>query len=110
MPTYDYECPKCQRVTEHYHGMLDDTPILCEEDGEALVRVISGGSIWTQPAQRTDGFASISLPDNYPPAIAAGCKTRPDGQVIIDNPKKQVPEILAHPIAQRDGLKWDGRI
>lgn len=29
MPTYDYQCPKCEAVEEHSHSMSDQPKIKC---------------------------------------------------------------------------------
>ncbi|HET6380484.1 MAG TPA: FmdB family zinc ribbon protein [candidate division Zixibacteria bacterium] len=40
MPTYDYECRSCGRITEVIHSMLEDGPTTCEHCGGQLRRVL----------------------------------------------------------------------
>ncbi len=39
MPTYDYQCRQCGRITEVIHSMLEDGPTTCAHCGGQLRRV-----------------------------------------------------------------------
>lgn len=41
MPTYDYECPKCNRTFEHTHRIADTAPRFCPIDEYPLTKTIS---------------------------------------------------------------------
>lgn len=41
MPTYDYECPKCERRYEIVHRMSDEAPRFCPADEYPMRRLIS---------------------------------------------------------------------
>ena len=43
MPTYDYKCKKCGKVSEVSHAMTADPRVRCPKCGGATQRVISGG-------------------------------------------------------------------
>jgi len=40
VPTYDYRCRQCGRITEVIHSMLEDGPTTCEHCGGPLRRVL----------------------------------------------------------------------
>jgi len=40
VPTYDYQCRSCDRVTEVIHAMSEDGPSVCEHCGGPLRRVL----------------------------------------------------------------------
>ena len=44
MPTYDYKCPKCDRVTESFHKMCEQIEIICPECNEKMDLCIRLGS------------------------------------------------------------------
>jgi len=41
MPTYDYYCPSCGKVEEHFHGMNDEPKYICGECEKQLKKKIS---------------------------------------------------------------------
>lgn len=41
---YDYICHECEIVKEVNHGMMEDPEILCEECGEIIKRIVTGGA------------------------------------------------------------------
>ena len=43
MPTYDYQCIKCEHQEEHFHGMNDYPPILCTKCNHKMIRMIGKG-------------------------------------------------------------------
>jgi len=43
MPTYDYNCSKCEHIQEEFHNMIDEPSIVCEKCGTIMKRGISGG-------------------------------------------------------------------
>jgi putative FmdB family regulatory protein len=43
MPTYRYECQKCEEVLEVFHGMSDKPKTKCPTCGGKLVRLIGTG-------------------------------------------------------------------
>lgn len=43
MPTYDYKCPKCEKMAEYLRKMCDDTPQSCPECNETMVKFIGRG-------------------------------------------------------------------
>jgi len=43
MPTYDYECKKCNLIVEVYKSFTDETAVTCEKCGSDMERKISGG-------------------------------------------------------------------
>jgi len=49
MPTYDYQCPKCEKVEEHVHSMKEEPKITCKKCKKKMARKISyngGGFIF----------------------------------------------------------------
>jgi putative FmdB family regulatory protein len=44
MPTYSYQCKKCEAVADHFHGINAKPRIKCEECGGACKRLIGTGS------------------------------------------------------------------
>jgi len=44
MPTYTYQCKKCEAVADHFHGMNAKPRIKCEECGGACKRLIGTGA------------------------------------------------------------------
>jgi putative FmdB family regulatory protein len=45
MPTYDYECQKCNHAFEHSQGMSDKKLVTCPEcKKKSLVRLVGGGA------------------------------------------------------------------
>jgi len=44
MPTYDYECTKCNNIQEEFHGMKDEQEILCNECQSICKKKFSTGS------------------------------------------------------------------
>ena len=40
VPTYDYQCRQCGRITEVIHSMLEDGPTICAHCGGQLRRVL----------------------------------------------------------------------
>ena len=44
MPTYTYQCKKCEAVVDHFHGMNAQPRIKCEECGAACKRLIGTGA------------------------------------------------------------------
>ena len=40
VPTYDYQCRQCGRITEVIHSMLEDGPTICANCGGQLRRVL----------------------------------------------------------------------
>jgi putative FmdB family regulatory protein len=45
VPTYDYQCRQCGRVTEVIHSMLEEGPTTCEHCGGPLRRVLHPAGI-----------------------------------------------------------------
>ncbi|MDR1894910.1 MAG: zinc ribbon domain-containing protein [Spirochaetales bacterium] len=43
MPTYDYECEKCRKVFEVFHGINEEPRELCPSCGGPSRRLIGGG-------------------------------------------------------------------
>lgn len=66
MPTYDYQCRQCGRITEVIHAMTDDGPTTCEHCGGQLRRVlypagiIFKGSGFYKTDSRGSSSASVS--------------------------------------------------
>ena len=44
MPTYGYECPKCQTQEEIFHAMSDKTERVCGKCKGILTKLIGNGS------------------------------------------------------------------
>ncbi|MDR2803295.1 MAG: hypothetical protein LBB22_03275 [Treponema sp.] len=44
MPTYEYECKKCNHVFERFQSMNDEPVKVCPECGGAVRRLINGGA------------------------------------------------------------------
>ena len=38
MPTYDYKCPKCQKISEKFHKPFETFNYSCEKCAENLMR------------------------------------------------------------------------
>jgi putative FmdB family regulatory protein len=41
---YEYECNNCSNIQDEVHGMEENPIIKCQDCGEAMTRIISGGS------------------------------------------------------------------
>jgi len=111
VPLYDYECEPCGDVNEVYHGMFDDAPVACVSCGVSMRKLVTGERVtmWTQPIQRTEGFASKSLPLNYAAHKKAGGTFNARGECVFEN-KRRIRETLAVARDDDPGLTWDGRI
>ena len=44
MPTYDYKCPKCDKVQERFHGMNEIPTVICEQCPAVMIRMVGAGS------------------------------------------------------------------
>ena len=44
MPTYSYQCKKCEAVVDHFHGINAKPRIKCEKCGTACKRLIGTGA------------------------------------------------------------------
>jgi putative FmdB family regulatory protein len=44
MPTYEYQCVKCQHRFEEFHGMSERPKLKCPVCGGRVERLISGGA------------------------------------------------------------------
>ncbi|MFN8177249.1 MAG: FmdB family zinc ribbon protein [bacterium] len=44
MPTYRYECARCGRIHEYFHGMSEPPKTRCPDCGGRLTQLIGGGS------------------------------------------------------------------
>jgi putative FmdB family regulatory protein len=44
VPTYRYECGRCGRIHEYFHGMSEPPKTRCPDCGGRLTRLIGGGS------------------------------------------------------------------
>ncbi|MDR1257326.1 MAG: zinc ribbon domain-containing protein [Spirochaetaceae bacterium] len=44
MPTYEYECKKCDHVFERFQSFKDDPVTVCPECGGDVRRLINGGA------------------------------------------------------------------
>lgn len=44
MPTYTYQCKKCEAVVDHFHGINANPRIKCEKCGGACKRLIGMGA------------------------------------------------------------------
>lgn len=44
MPTYDYECTKCGKRVEVFHGMTEEPQLQCEECQTPLRKLIGAGA------------------------------------------------------------------
>lgn len=44
MPTYDYECQKCEHIQEVFHQMSQKPKVFCEKCGGATTKIISEGA------------------------------------------------------------------
>ncbi|MGH2427690.1 MAG: FmdB family zinc ribbon protein [Candidatus Limnocylindria bacterium] len=60
MPTYDYQCRRCDAVTEVIHSMLEDGPSSCDLCGGELRRILYPAGIIFKGSgfYRTDSRAS----------------------------------------------------
>lgn len=43
MPTYDYKCPKCDKIIEIMHKMCEEFTQSCFECNEKMIKCIGGG-------------------------------------------------------------------
>lgn len=43
MPTYDYKCPKCEKMSEIFHKMSDGLPVYCPECYDKMVKQFNAG-------------------------------------------------------------------
>jgi putative FmdB family regulatory protein len=72
MPLYDYQCTKCQHVTEIRHG-FDDTPgAVCAECGGELRRVFN-------PAPIVFKGSGFYINDSRPKSDAGSSEAKPSG-------------------------------
>jgi len=62
VPTYDYQCRSCGRITEVIHSMLEDGPSTCEWCGGDLRRVFHPAGIIFRGSgfYKTDSRAAAS--------------------------------------------------
>ena len=44
MPTYTYQCKKCETIADHFHGIKAKPRVKCEECGGTCKRLIGTGS------------------------------------------------------------------
>lgn len=44
MPTYTYQCKKCEATVDHFHGINAKPRIKCEECGSSCKRLIGSGA------------------------------------------------------------------
>ena len=44
MPTYDYQCSKCKKVQERFHGMSESPNVICANCTIVMTRMIGKGS------------------------------------------------------------------
>lgn len=74
MPTYDYQCRSCERVTEVIHPMTSDGPSVCEACGGALRRILYPTGIIFKGSgfYSTDSRSSTS-------SASTGSSTKPSG-------------------------------
>ena len=77
VPTYDYQCRQCGRITEVIHSMLDDGPTTCAHCGGQLRRVFHPAGIIFKGSgfYRTDSRAGSRGSDSErssKPAAAKG--------------------------------------
>lgn len=43
MPTYDYKCPKCQKISSQFHKMNETFYLSCPDCAEVMSKCISAG-------------------------------------------------------------------
>ena len=83
MPTYDYQCRSCERVTEVIHAMTAQGPATCEHCGGELRRVlypagiIFKGSGFYRTDSRRNG--SEATPGSSSPEKPTGSTNPPTG-------------------------------
>jgi len=45
MPTYEYECNDCKRITEVFHGIFEQPSVVCEHcKSRSLIKLIGAGT------------------------------------------------------------------
>lgn len=44
MPTYDYQCPKCDNLIEQFHGMTQSPRVKCPECGTRMKKLLGTGA------------------------------------------------------------------
>ncbi len=55
MPTYDYQCTKCEHVQEEFHKMTETPEIICEICGKPMKRIITVGADYIMTSDGTRG-------------------------------------------------------
>jgi putative FmdB family regulatory protein len=81
VPTYDYQCRGCGKVTEVIHSMLDDGPSTCEVCGGQLRRVLYPTGIIFRGSgfYRTDSRATQSASSPSSEGKSSSDGKAPDG-------------------------------
>jgi len=76
VPTYDYRCRECGRITEVIHSMLEDGPTTCPHCGGQLRRVLHPTGIIFKGSgfYRTDSRAGSASAESSEGAKAAASK------------------------------------
>lgn len=69
MPTYDYNCTKCGKEFEIFHGMMESPEITCPECNGNAKKIISGG---TGIIFRGSGFYVTDNSGSPKPAAVSG--------------------------------------
>jgi putative FmdB family regulatory protein len=95
MPTYRYECQKCEEVLEVFHGMSDKPKTKCPTCGGKLVRLIGtgGGVILKGSGFYTTDYRSDSYRKEKKKDATAGSETKSEAKSkpsegASDAPKK----------------------
>lgn len=73
MPTYDYQCRTCGRITEVIHSMLEEGPTTCEHCGGELRRILHPAGI----IFKGSGFYKTDSRSSSSASVASGTKKAP---------------------------------
>ena len=104
MPTYDYQCRQCGRITEVIHSMLEDGPTICAHCGGQLRRVlhptgiIFKGSGFYRNDSRSSSSASGTSPSRES-GSSAGDGATDGGSTTGTSDKTTTPKTESAPKA-----------
>lgn len=92
MPTYSYECGKCGRVFDKFHGMSESPRVKCPECGGACRRLLGTGSgviFKGSGFYETDYKTKSGKPDDHSLKKSSDSKKKESSGAKSDNSKKE---------------------
>ena len=83
MPTYEYQCTKCEQEFEYFQSIKEEPKTVCEKCGGNLVKLLSGG---TGLIFKGSGFYITDYKSSGAPAESSPAKA--DTSAKSDSPAK----------------------